>query len=110
MPMSLYSPSLISKPQYAVKAEYRSPSECGKRISLKISIFVSRPTPMVAVDHSPAPSTVRMAASLNGDVKKLHAACDMWWSQNRKREPGMPSSFDIIDLIQSLSDTQRCID
>jgi hypothetical protein len=25
-------------------------------------------------------------------------------------EPGTPSSFDIIDLIQSLSVIQRCID
>jgi hypothetical protein len=33
-----------------------------------ISILLPRPTPMVAVDHSPAPSTVRIAASSKWDV------------------------------------------
>ena len=34
----------------------------------------------------------------------------MWWSQNRMREPGMPRRLAIIDLIHSLSVTQRCMD
>src|SRR5262245_49928282 len=75
-----------------------------------ISILLPFPCPIVAVDHSPAPSTVRIAESSKCDVKKLDAACDMWWSQNRIFEPGTPMRFDIIDLIHSLSEIQRCID
>ena len=39
-------------------------------------ISVPRPTPMVAVVHSPTPSTVRIAASSNGEQKNVLAACD----------------------------------
>ena len=35
-----------------------------------------RPTPIVAVAHSPTPSIVRIAASSNGDGKNALAACD----------------------------------
>ena len=108
--MSLYSPSLISKPQYAVKAEYRSPTEWGKRISLMTSILFPRPMAMVEVVHSPAPSTVRMADSSKGEVKKLLAAWLTWWSANRNLERGISRRLAIIDLIQSLSLIQRCMD
>ena len=53
---------------------------------------------------------MRIADSSKGEVKKLEAACDMWWSQKSSFEPGTPSRLDIIDLIHSLSVIQRCID
>ena len=41
------------------------------------------PTPKDAVAHSPTPSTVRMAASSNGETRKHEAAWLMWCSANR---------------------------
>ena len=38
--------------------------------------MLPRPTPIVAVAHSPTPSIVRMAASSNGEGKNALAACD----------------------------------
>ena len=66
-PISLYSPELIRNPQKEVNAEYKRPSEWGKRISLSISIWFSLPFAIVVVAHSPTPSMVNIAASLNGE-------------------------------------------
>ncbi len=50
-----------------MNALYRSPSECGKRISRESVSFDPFPIPNVAVAHSPTPSTVSTAASSNGE-------------------------------------------
>ena len=66
-PITLYSPELTLKPAKYVNAEYKSPSECGKRCSCAISSVLPRPIPIDDVAHSPTPSIVRTAASSNGD-------------------------------------------
>jgi hypothetical protein len=53
---------------------------------------------------------VRIAASSNGDVKKLAAACETWCSAKSSFEAGMPSFFVMWDFTHSLSLIQRCID
>ena len=78
--------------------------QCSPNVTLcaictKLSIFVPRPTPIVDVVHSPAPSMVRIAASSNGDVKKLDAACETWWSAK--------SSFDDGTFSARVSGSQR---
>ena len=73
-------------------------------------ICVPWPTPTVPVDHSPAPSTVMIAAWSNGEQKNDAAACDMWCSQNRIFFGSRPSFSRISGLIHSLSVTQRRID
>jgi hypothetical protein len=45
-----------------------------------------RPTPWVAVAHSPTPSRVRMAASSNGDGRKADAAW-LWWCSAKSTSP-----------------------
>jgi hypothetical protein len=82
---------LTSKPRNAVKALYRSPSECGKRISLTSRRSVPLPTPRLAVVHSPTPSTVRIAASSKGEQKNALAACERWCSLNRILSGPRPS-------------------
>ena len=77
MPITLYSPSLTSKPRNAVNAEYSSPSECGNIICFLMSTWLPLPTPQVPVTHSPTPSTVMIAASSNGEHRNALAACDM---------------------------------
>src|SRR3989338_5112423 len=75
-PINLYSPELTRNPTEYVNAEYRSPNECGNRISPINSMLLSFPAPKLVVVHSPTPSMVRIAASLKGDGKKADAACD----------------------------------
>ena len=84
-PISLYSPELTLNPVKYVNAEYSSPSECGNRSSWVRSMRLPRPTPYEAVAHSPTPSSVKIAASSNGDGKNALAACDSWCSVNTKR-------------------------
>ena len=74
------------------------------------SILFPRPIAIVEVVHSPAPSTVRIAASSKGDVKKLDAAWLTWWSAKRNFERGSFRRLAIIDLTQSLSLIHRCMD
>ena len=90
MPMTLYSPSLTSKPRKAVKALYSRPSECGKRISRSSE---RRPVaaPKVAVAHSPTPSTVRIAASSKGEHRRRWRRASRWCSLNRIFRAAMPS-------------------
>ncbi|NMB76238.1 MAG: hypothetical protein GYA21_14045, partial [Myxococcales bacterium] len=52
--------------------------------------LLERPRPMLAVAHSPTPSTVSTAASANGEGKKAEAACDWWCEQNRMRRRSRP--------------------
>ena len=53
----------------------------GKRqLRATAAIRLPSPTPMVAVLHSPTPSTVRMAARSNGLGKNALAAWLSWWS------------------------------
>ncbi len=66
-PITLYSPEFTLKPAKYVNAEYRRPSECGKRCSRSSSSVWPRPTPIDEVAHSPTPSIVTTAASSNGD-------------------------------------------
>ena len=68
-----------------------------------------RPTPTVAVVHSPTPSTVRMAASGKGEQKKALAAWERWCSLNRIREGGSPSRFWRRCRIHILSPSQGII-
>ena len=58
---------------------------------------------MVAVAHSPTPSTVRRAASSKGEQKNALAACERWCSENRSFARGTPSRSSISALTQSLS-------
>src|SRR5229473_3166311 len=94
--MTLYSPSLTSKPRNAVNALYRSPREWGNSICLRKSMRLPRPQPQVPVTHSPTPSTVRIAASSNGEHRKALAAWERWCSQNRTRSLGIPNSAEIV--------------
>ena len=86
-----------------MKALYRSPRLCGKRISLKSVMSVPRPTPNDAVAHSPTPSTVSIAASSKGDTRKQEAAWLMWCSENRIGPLYAGSSLRIKDGIHSFS-------
>ena len=61
-----------------------------------------RPTPIVAVAHSPTPSTVRIAASRNGEGKNALAACDSWCSAYRTG-PFQPSASRIVRSWNSFS-------
>ena len=46
--------------------------------------------PIVAVAHSPTPSTVITAAESNSDGKYALAACERWWSAKTTRSRGTP--------------------
>ncbi len=94
--MTLYSPLLTRNPRKAVKAEYNNTNEWGYFNSLKNRMEFSKgaaaearsgqqavPCPTVAVVYSPTPSTVRMAASSNGEQKKALAAWLRWCSIKR---------------------------
>jgi hypothetical protein len=59
-----------------VIVEYSIPKELGKSIDIFFSIFLPVPCHIEVVSHSPTPSTVTIAASLNGEVKNAKAACD----------------------------------
>src|SRR5216684_555872 len=48
MPMTLYSPSLTSKPRKAVNALYRSPRDWGNSICLRKSMWLPRPQLTIA--------------------------------------------------------------
>src|SRR5262249_36981868 len=75
-PHHLVLPLIHLESQNAAHGLQNKPTECGKRISLTSRISVPRPTPRLAVVHSPTPSTVRIAASSNGEQKKVLAAWD----------------------------------
>src|SRR5215470_14385508 len=81
-PMSLYSPEFTRKPQYAVKAEYSRPIECGYDSWRSSVTVLPRPTPMLLVADSPTPSKVSTAADANGDGKNALAAWLTWCSAN----------------------------
>jgi hypothetical protein len=61
------------------------------------------PRPVVAVAHSPTPSTVMMAASSKGEQKNALAACERWCSENSTRSRGIPSFSVMRALTHSLS-------
>ena len=115
MPITLYSPSFTSNPRNAVKTEYSRPTECGNASScvsvreLPPPLQSPRPRPIAAVVHSPTPSTVRMAASSNGELKSALAACEAWCSTKRMREASIPRRSRMYSLIHSLSEIQRCM-
>ena len=92
--MILYSPELTLNPVKYVNAEYSKPSELGQRSSFHSFSLWPVPVPKLAVAHSPTPSAVKMAASLNGEGKKALAACDSWCSAYRS-SPSYPSPFRI---------------
>ncbi|OQC66002.1 MAG: hypothetical protein BWX47_02160 [candidate division Hyd24-12 bacterium ADurb.Bin004] len=115
MPITLYSPSLTWKPRNAVKAEYRSPMECGNLCSLSSLIQLPQsaareflPTPDAVVVHSPTPSMVSSAVSSSwkGLEKRALAACATWWSTNMILPGSIPSSLWMWDLIQSFWSNQ----
>src|SRR5260370_27681 len=108
--MTLYSPSLTSKPRNAVNALYRSPREWGNSICLRKSMRLPRPQPQVPVTHSPTPSTVRIAASSKGEHRKALAAWERWCSQNRTRSLGIPNSAEMVAPTQRLAIIQFKID
>ncbi len=115
--MTLYSPSFTSKPSHAVKAEYSSPSEWGKRAScVRATELGPAPpkgpaaVPVAVVVHSPTPSTVRRAASSKGEQKKALAAWDTWWSTKRIFSGGTPRFFWMNALTQSFSSNQVIMD
>ena len=103
--MTLYSPSFTSNPRKAVNVEYRRPIECGKRTSCVRRIPQPLADPMVAVAHSPTPSTVRMPASSNGEQKKALAAWERWCSEKRILSRGTPSRSVMSALTHSLSES-----
>ena len=92
--MSLYSPEFTSNPQYWVNAEYMSPSECGKWISLETARAFPFPSAREVVAHSPTPSMVRTAALSKGDGKYALAAWLRWCSLKSIRSSAskVPSS------------------
>ena len=64
---------------FKIKIELKkSYIELGKFISLSIVILFSSPIAILAVAHSPTPSTVKIAAFLNGEGKKAAAMCERW--------------------------------
>jgi hypothetical protein len=63
---------------------------------------VPNPRPVVAVAHSPTPSTVRIAASVKGEQKNALAAWDWWCSTNRMRSSGTPTLSRIPALDPEL--------
>jgi len=65
--------------------------------------------PIVAVVHSPTPSTVSIAASSNGDAKNALAAWERWCSLKRILAAGTPSRVWMRCLIQTLSPSQVII-
>src|SRR5690242_6423365 len=66
--------------------------------------------PQAAVNHSPTPSTVKIAASLNGEQKNVLAACDRWCSEKRTLSLPIPNSDCRVLATHNLSRIQPIMD
>ena len=58
---------------------YRYPMEWGKSIWSSLRILFPSPLKKLVHAISPLPSTMRIAASSNGETKNALAACEIWW-------------------------------